>query len=459
MTELTTASTQKAAMRDWTQGSIVQNILLLAWPVMVLGVLYAANLILEMIWVGKLGAPSIAGVGVAGFIVLLVVSFKTGLSMGERAMVARFIGQGDMASANRVAGQAFLVSSFYGIIVFFIGAFLAGPIFRLFNLQTEAIHEGTAYLRLIMMGWLTEAFWMTAFGLMQASGDAISPMKAAIVLRSINALLCPFLVLGWWIFPRLGVQGAAITYISATGVGMVICLWMLFTGQTRLKLSMKDFSPDLKMIWRMLKIGLPGGIAAIGKSFADLVLTWIMIPFGTAPLAAHNVLSRIEMFVNTPGMGLGTAAGVLVGQNLGAKQPQRAARSGWLATAMVSGIMLFCAIAISIWARQIISIFNTDPRMVETGANFLRIASAGYIAMGLINILSSNISGAGDTLPPMIISLGMLWVIMIPLAIVLSRYTSLEVYGVRWSIVISFVVGAVAYLVYFLSGRWKRKNV
>jgi putative MATE family efflux protein len=459
MTELTTTSTQKAVMRDWTQGSIVQNILLLAWPVMVLGLLYAANLILEMIWVGKLGAPSIAGVGVAGFIVVLVVSFKTGLSIGERAMVARFVGQGDMASANRVAGQAFLVSSFYGTIVFFIGAFLAGPIFSLFNLQIEAVHEGTAYLRLIMMGWLTEAFWMTAFGLMQASGDVISPMKAAIVLRIINALLCPFLVLGWWIFPRLGVQGAAITYISATGVGMVITLWMLFTGRTRLKLSTKDFSPDLKLIWRMLKIGLPSGIAAIGKSFADLVLTWIMIPFGTAPLAAHNVLSRIEMFVNTPGMGLGTAAGVLVGQNLGAKQPQRAARSGWLATAMVSGFMLFCAIAISIWARQIISIFNTDPQMVETGANFLRIAAAGYIAIGLINILSSNISGAGDTLPPMIISLGMLWVIMIPLAIVLSRYTSLEMYGVRWSIVISFVVGAVAYLVYFLSGRWKRKKV
>jgi putative MATE family efflux protein len=459
MTKLTTASTPKTALRDWTQGSIIQNILLLAWPVIVLGVLYAANLILEMIWVGKLGAPSIAGVGVAGFIVLLVVSFKTGLSVGERAMVARFIGQGDMASANRVAGQAFLVSSFYGIIVFFIGAFLAGPIFTLFNLQTEAVHEGTAYLRVIMMGWLTEAFWMTAFGLMQASGDVISPMKAAIVLRSINALLCPFLVLGWWIFPRLGVQGAAVTYVSATGVGMIICLWMLFTGRTRLKLSMKDFSPDLKLIWRMLKIGLPGGVAAIGKSFADLVLTWIMIPFGTAPLAAHNVLSRIEMFVNTPGMGLGTAAGVLVGQNLGAKQPQRAARSGWLATALVSGVMLFFAFVIFIWAGQIISIFNTDPQMVETGANFLRIAAAGYIIMGLINILSSNISGAGDTLPPMIISLGMLWVIMIPLAVVLSRHTSLGMYGVRWAIVISFAIGAVAYLAYFLSGRWKRKKV
>ncbi len=459
MTEPTAASTPKAVMRDWTQGSIVQNILLLAWPVMVLGVLYAANLILEMVWVGRLGASSIAGVGVAGFIVLLVVSFKTGLSIGERAMVARFIGNGDLASANRVAGQAFLVSALYGIIVFFVGAFLAGPIFSLFNLETEALQEGTAYLHLIMMGWLTEAFWMTAFGLMQASGDVISPMKAAIVLRVINALLCPFLVLGWWIFPRLGVQGAAITYISATGVGMIICIWMLFTGKTRLKLSLKDFSPDLKLIWRMLKIGLPGGISAIGKSFADLVLTSIMIPFGTAPLAAHNVLSRIEMFLSTPGMGLGTAAAVLVGQNLGAKQPQRAARSGWLATAMVSGIMLVCTIAVLIWARQIIGFFTTDAQMIETGADFLRIAAAGYLAMGLTNILSSTISGAGDTLPPMIIALGMLWVIMIPLAALLSRFTSLEAYGIRWAIVISFAVGALAYLVYFLKGRWMRKKV
>ena len=459
MTDSPASSNPKTTVHDWTQGSIVRNILLLAWPVMVLGVLYAANLILEMIWVGKLGASSIAGVGVAGFIVLLVVSFKTGLSIGERAMVARFIGQGDLASANRVAGQAFLVSFLYGIIVFLIGAFLAGPIFSLFNLQPEALREGTVYLRVIMMGWLTEAFWMTSFGLMQASGDVISPMKAAIVLRVINALLCPFLVLGWWIFPRMGVQGAAVTYISATGVGMIICLWMLLTGRTRLKLSMKDFSPDLKMVWRMLKIGLPGGIASIGSSFADLVLTWIMIPFGTAPLAAHNVLSRVEMFINTPGMGLGTAAGVLVGQNLGAKQPQRAARSGWLATAMVSGLMLLCTAAVFIWARQIIGIFNTDPQMVQMGADFLRIASAGYIAMGLNNILSSNIGGAGDTLPPMLISLGRLWIIMIPLAVLLSRYTSLGAYGVRWSVVISLIVGAVAYLVYFLKGKWQRKKV
>jgi putative MATE family efflux protein len=461
MTELTANSTQKAkaAVRDWTRGSIVQNILLLAWPVMVLGILYAANLILEMVWVGRLGASAIAGVGVAGFIVLLVVSFKTGLSIGERAMVARFIGQGDMASANRVAGQAFLVSALYGIIVFFVGAFLAGRIFSLFNLQAEVLREGTAYLRLIMMGWLTEAFWMTAFGLMQASGDVISPMKAAIVLRVINALLCPFMVLGLWIFPPLGVRGAAITYVSATGVGMVICLWMLFSGRTRLKLSLKDFFPDPKLIWRMLKIGLPGGISAIGSSFADLVLTSIMIPFGTAPLAAHNVLSRVEMFINTPGMGLGTAAGVLVGQNLGAKQPQRAVRSGWLAAAILSGFMLCCTAAVFIWARQIIGIFNTDPQMVAVGADFLRIASAGYLAAGLNNILSSNISGAGDTLPPMLISLGRLWLIMIPLAFLLTRYTSLGAYSIRWAIVISLAVGAAVYVVYFLKGRWMRKKV
>jgi putative MATE family efflux protein len=432
---------------------------LLAWPVMVLGVLYAVNLILEMIWVGKLGAASIAGVGVAGFVVLLVVSIKTGLSAGERAMVARLVGQGDTAAANRVAGQAFIISAIYGAIITLFGIFLAKPIFSLFNLQPETVNEGAAYLRIVLAGWLTEAFWMTSFGIMQASGDSVTPMKIAVVIRILNGVLCPFLVLGWWIFPRLGVSGAAITYITITGVGMIICFWVLFSGRTRLRLSWNDFSPDFSLIWRIMKIGIPGSISALGKTFADLVLTWIIIPFGTAPLAAHNVLARIEMFISTPGMGFGTASGVLVGQNLGAGRPERAARSGWLAMGVVSGIMAVFAIVLFIWAPEIISLFNTDPDLVKTGVNFLRIAAVGYLAMSITSILQSNITGSGDTLPPMIISLGMLWVVMIPLALVLSRYTSLEVLGVRWAIVICFVVGAVAYLLYFWSGRWKRKKV
>ena len=445
--------------KDWTKGSIIQNILLISWPMIILGVLYTVNLILEMIWVGKLGAASIAGVGVGGIVVLLVVQVRSGLSAGERALVARLVGGGDIAEANHVAGQAFVTSAIYGAIITVIGLLFTEPIFNLFGLEDDAAAEGVVYLRIVLTGWFTEAFWITSFSVMQFSGDPITPMKIAIVIRVVNALTGPFLILGWWVFPQLGVTGAAITYIFSTGLGMIISLWVLFTGKTRLRLTLKDFYPDLKTIWRILKIGIPASFMRLGKSFGDLVFTWLMIPFGTLPLAAHNLISRIETFINTPSVSIGTGAGVLIGQNLGADQPRRAAKSGWLASGLVLGFMIICSLVFLIWSETIIAIFNVEPGLVQLGAIFLRIATASFLGMSIVYVLQNCISGSGDTIPPMLFTLAMLWVVQLPLAFLLSQYTDLGVYGVRWAIVIGYLIGAIAFMVYFWNGRWKQKRI
>jgi len=448
-----------ALSKDWTKGSIIQNILLLSWPMIILGILYTVNLILEMIWVGKLGSASIAGVGVSGIVVLLLVTVKAGLGTGEAALVARLVGGGEVDEANHVAGQAFVISAIFGAIIAALGILLTEPIFNLFGLEGDAATEGTVYLRIVLAGWFTEAFWITSFSLMQFSGDTITPMKIAIIIRVVNAIIGPFLILGWWLFPRLGVSGAAITYIFSTGLGMIICLWVLFTGRTRLRLTLKDFYPDLKIIWRILKIGIPATVMMVGKSFGDLVFTWFMIPFGTTPLAAHNLISRIESFVNTPGRTIGQGAGVLIGQNLGADQPRQAARSGWLAMGLVLGFMIICSVVLLLWSENIIALFNVEPNLVQVGAIFLKIAIAGYLGMSIVYVLQGSISGSGDTIPPMLITLTMLWVVQLPLAFLLSRYTDLGMYGVRWAIVIGNVIGVIAFIIYFWGGRWKRKKV
>ena len=306
MIDLPSALNKRATVnRNWTEGSVIQNILLLSWPMIILALLYTANLIFELVWLGRLGAASIAGVGIAGFIVVLVITIKAGISAGERALVARLIGAGDIAGANRVVGQAFVISAAYGALVAVVGILFSTQIFSLFNLEADALAEGAAYLRIVLTFWVTEAFWITSFSVMQASGDAITPMIIAVVIRVVNAVIYPILILGWWIFPRLGVSGAAIAYITTTGLGMVICLWILFTGRTRLRLTVREFYPDLNIIWRMMRIGIPGSIMGLGKSFGDLVLTWLMIPFGTLALAAHNSIYRIELFISSPSLGLG----------------------------------------------------------------------------------------------------------------------------------------------------------
>jgi putative MATE family efflux protein len=457
--EKTAATLHRPVARNWTQGSILQNIWLISWPMIVLNALYSGNLILEMIWVGQLGAASIAGVGIGGFVVLLVIAVKQGFGAGERALIARFIGAGDVASANHTLGQAFVISAIYGALITLIGIFLSGPILSLFSLSPDATAEGMLYLRMVLIGWFTEAFWMTSLSSMQASGDPVTAMKVAIFLRIANAALCPFLVLGWWIFPRLGVTGAGLTYVIATGLGMVITIWIFFTGRTRLKLTLKDIRPDPGFLWRILRIGIPASVMGVGKAFGDLILTGLMIPFGTMALAGHNLIARIESFVNMSAMGLGNGASVLVGQNLGVRQPDRASRSGWLALGLVEGFMIVCGTVLLIWSGNIISIFNVEPELLKLAVDFLRIAVAGYLGIAVVNVMQVCISGSGDTLPPMIISMSMLWAIQLPLAFVLSRFSSLGVLGVRWAIVIGFALGAVAYLIYFRLGRWKRKKV
>jgi Na+-driven multidrug efflux pump len=153
------------------------------------------------------------------------------------------------------------------------------------------------------------------------------------------------------------------------------------------------------------------------------------------------------------------SAGVLVGQNMGANQPKQAARSGWLATGLVEGFMLICSIVLLAWPESIIGLFNVEPELLHFGATFLRIAVVGYLGMNIVLVLQNSISGSGDTMPPMIITLTILFVVQLPLAFLLSRYTDLGVYGVRWAIVIGFIVGAIAYITYFWQGRWKRKKV
>jgi Na+-driven multidrug efflux pump len=213
------------------------------------------------------------------------------------------------------------------------------------------------------------------------------------------------------------------------------------------------------MIWRLVKIGIPASIMGVQQGLGQLVLMWFMTPFGTLAVAAHTLGQRVEMMLTVPTWGMGQGAGVLAGQNLGARRPERAERTGWLAAGLVQGFMLACSLSIFFWAEGIVHIFSSEPHLVEIASTFLRIATVGYLVFGLTGVFQQCISSAGDTMVPMVVSLVMVWLVQMPLAFFLPRVTDLGVYGVRWAIVASVFVGSTAYTIYFRLGRWKRKKV
>jgi putative MATE family efflux protein len=414
---------------------------------------------IDMIWVGKLGAAAIAGVGVSGMVVMLVNSMVMGLYQGLRAMVARFIGAGDAEGANHVAQQALIISTAYSITMAIIGILFAKPILTLFGLEADVVAEGAAYLRINFIGMVTMCFRTMSEATMQASGDSVRPMWIAVFFRLFHIVLCPFLVFGWWFFPRLGVVGAATTNVFSQGIGATLGLWFLFSGRTRLRLTLRNFRIDPTIIWRLVKVGLPASFTAMGRTLGNLIIMSFMAPFGTIAVASHTLNQRIEMFLNVPQMGLGQAAGVLAGQNLGAKQPKRAERTGWLAAGLLSGAMLIVSLAILFWAENIIRIFSAEPELVELASTFLRIATAGWIVLGLTAVFQQCLNGVGDTVIPLLIMVLNMWLLQVVLAFFLPRVTSLGVYGVRWAIVVGTASAAIAYTIYFRMGKWKHKVV
>ena len=427
---------------------------------MVHNALYMVGQTVDMIWIGRLGSAAVAGVGTAFIVHMLVLSAKMGLVTGARAMIARAMGSGDIQRANHVGSQGLVVSIVYGVFFSILGLIFSGKIMDLFGLKPEVAAQGTAYMRMLFGGWIFYSLWLMAFSLMQASGDTTTPMYIHLVTRCVQLILSPFLIFGWWLFPQLGVKGAALAMIIGQGLGMIISLRILFRGEkSRLKLTLKGFRLDVGSIWQMVKIGLPALVMGVQGNLGQTLLMKIIAPFGTLAVAGHTLNQRVEMFVLMPSFGLGTGAGVLVGQNLGARQPQRAERTGWIATALVEGFMALCAVAVLIGAPGLMSIFTREPELIGLGSDFLRIACAGYLMNGIITGLQTSISGSGDTMAPMVISIISTWTILLPAAFLLPRFTDLGVYGIRWAMVLSLTFGAIAYTIYFRLGRWKSKKV
>jgi putative MATE family efflux protein len=431
----------------------------LYWPMLISGMLNMLGPTIDMVWIGRLGAAAIAGVGVSAIAITVVNSLITGVFTGTGAMVARFVGARDEGSANRVAQQAFVLGLAYSSILALVGVFLADKILLVLGVDPDVVTEGAAYMRIQLVGMFTMSAITAAQSVMNASGDSRTTMKISLVYRLLHVGLAPFLIFGLWVFPQLGVSGAALSSVITQAIGGSLGVWVLLSGRSRLRVTLKRFRFDGNLIWRTMKIGFPASITQVERSFSDLVLVKFIIPFGTPAVASHAVVQRIDWFPQQLCGSLGVASGVLAGQNLGAGQPDRAGRTGWIAAALATGLAVLVSAAVWIWAEQLIGIFNPKHDLIVIASTFIRIQVVGYLLWGVVTSLSMCLNGVGDTIVPMLTNLITMWGFAIVMAYVLSQHTSLGVYGIRWAMVGGIAIRSVVYITYFRMGRWKRKKV
>jgi putative MATE family efflux protein len=447
-------------MRDWTTGSITRNLFALSWPMVLTEFLYTFGISVDMIWVGRLGQVAMAGIGVAGLFAGFQMMIMTGLSIGTRAVVARFMGAGDIEGANHAAQQAFVISIIYAVIMSAAGVLMAEPVLKLMGFAPGVVASGASYMRIMFgLGSVTVAFWYMGYSIIQASGDALTPMWIIIFYRLLHFPLAYALVLGAWGFPNMGSDGAALANVLSRGVGAVLVLAVLYSGRSRLRLTMRGFRVDFDMMWRMVRIGLPALVMNVQRSASMIFVAKFVAPFGTTAVAAHSVAQRVDMVLVPACMGLGMSSGVLVGQNLGAGQPGRAERSARQAAALAAVLMVVAGIVVALYAESIVRIFSQEGDVVALTSTFLRISATGYILLGPGQVLMQSLAGAGDTIPPMVFSVITAWLIQLPLAYFLPQVGDLGVKGVRWGLVAGVIFQGLAAAAYFQLGRWKGKQV
>ena len=448
-----------AGTRDWTEGSQVKNLLVLSWPVLISTLINIMGPTTDMIWVGKLGSSSIAGVGVSGLAVQVAYALVMGIFTGTSALVARFIGAKDEVSANRVAQQAFVLSAVFSLAIAVIGIFFSSGILSLMGVAPDVIEAGVSFMRIQFIGIFTMSALQVAQRIMQASGDTMTPMKIGVAYRVLQIALCPAIIFGWSLFPQMGVEGAALSNVIAQGLGGGLACWILFSGHHRIKVTMKGFRFDGNLIWRQVKIGIPSMITMAERSFAGMIMVGFMIPYGTTAVAAHSLAQRVDGFVQVLPSAFSTPSGVLAAQNLGANRPDRAARTVWIATGIAMAAGLAVSILIWLFAEPVVRIFNGETDLVATTVLYIKIQISAYMIWGAVFTMTESLNAIGDTLFTMLANLISAWGIQISLAYLLPGIGGLDVLGVRWAMACAIIGRGIILPAYFKMGRWKNKKV
>jgi putative MATE family efflux protein len=449
----------RGSEQNFTEGGIGRAIFLLSVP-MVLEVLMESLFgIVNVYWVAHLGKEQAAAVGVTESLLTIVITVAMGLSMGTTAMVARRIGEGDREGAARVAEQAILLGVLISIPIGVAGALFNKQLFQAMNAEAGVSGVGGGYLTVIFGANVVIMLLFMINAIFRGAGDAAIAMRVLWIGNLINLVLDPCLIFGLGPFPELGVTGSAVATTIGRGIAVVYQFVSLSRGEGRVPVRLGRMLPNFGLMKTLLRISLGGMFQMLVATAAWMLLMSIVGLFGAAAQAGYTIAIRIIWVTLLPSWGMSNAAATLVGQNLGAQKPERAEKSVWLAGHSNAIFLTAVAVIFITFSEFLIRIFTQDQTVIPYGVDALRYISYGYIFYGYGMVMSSAFNGAGDTYTPTVINLVCFWLIQIPLAYTLAKWTGLETKGVFLAITIAESILAVIAMLAFRRGKWKAQKV
>ena len=466
----------RGSERDFTTGSIGLAIFLLAVPMILEMVMESLFAIVDIFFVAHLGADSVAVVGITEAMMAIVYAVAFGLAIGATATVARRIGEKNIEEAARTAAHVLYLGLFVSILMSVVGVIFAPYLLAALGAEPEVIAEGTTFTRIMLGGNAVVVFIFLINAIFRGAGDAAIAMRVLWLANALNIVLAPCFIYGsdifaflgisapqWlidnWIFPRMGVTGAAVGTTIGRGVGVLYAAWCLFGKGGRITILPESWRFDGGLLWKLAKLSSTAVLQFTIATASWSALVRVVAGFGSEAIAGYVIGLRVIMFALLPALGLSNAAATLVGQNLGAGKPERAEKAVWKAAFFNAAFYGAIGLIFIFFAHQIVSIFSNEPPVIAYGNDCLRIVAYGFLFYGFGMVLETSFNGAGDTWTPTYLNLFIFWLFEIPLAYLLAYHFNLGPSGVFWAITIAFSLLAIVSAVLFRRGKWKTKTV
>jgi MATE family, multidrug efflux pump len=445
--------------RDLTAETLSRAILLLAVPMVLEMIMESIFAVSDIFWVSKLGSDSVAVAVVTESMMTIVYTLAMGLAMGTAAVVARRTGAKDRDGAARGAIQSIFFGTGAALVLGAAGGLFGPRLLAVMGASPAIVTLGATYARVMLGGSVTVLLLFVVNAAFRGAGDASVTMRTLWLANGINIVLGPCLIFGVGPFPRLGVTGAAVATTIGRGVGVLFQMRALARGRGRLGVTRAHLRLDGPTLRTILRLSRSGTLQTFIGMASWIFLVRIVARFGSQVLAGYGIAFRVVMFALLPSWGLGNAAATLVGQSLGARQPERGEQAVWRAALYNVVFLGSVGVLFIVFAPDIVGLFSAAPEVVTTGGRCLRIVSAGFAFYAYGMVVTQAFNGAGDTRTPLVINLVCFWLWEIPAAYVLSTPLGLGPTGIFIAIAAAFSLVAVLGVALFRRGRWKSVQV
>jgi MATE family, multidrug efflux pump len=443
---------------SYTDGSIDRAIVLLAIPMVLELVLESVFAVVDVFFVSRVGPDAVATVGLTEAMMTLIYAVAIGLGMGATATVARRMGEKDQEGAAIAAVQAIALGLLVAVPLGLLGFWFARPILGLMGATPDVlVHSSFTAILFGFNGVILMLFLINA--VFRGAGDAAIAMRVLWIANAFNIALDPCLIFGLGPFPHLGVTGAAVATTTGRSIGVLVQLYYLSRSDGRIAIARRHLRLNPAVMLNMVRLSGSAVFQMFIGTTSYIGVMRIIASFGSVPVAACTIVVRIIMFVLMPSWGLSNAAATLVGQNLGAGQPERAETSAWRACWFNVAVLGALGILFVVFADVVVGWFTQDPEVKPIATLGLRIVSGGFPFYAAGYVLTQSFNGAGDTWTPTLINLGCFWFFEIPLSYALGRTLGYGPAGIFWAMAIAFSVMSMVSASLFRLGHWKQKRV